>query len=422
MPVGQPSGYDVVTRMIGRTIGSYEVTAKLGEGGMGEVYRARDSKLDRDVAVKIIPAVFASDAERLSRFRREAKVLASLNHPNIAQIYGVEETGDGPALILELVEGPTLASRIAGGPLDLNDALEIAKQIALALEAAHAQGIIHRDLKPANVKVRDDGSVKVLDFGLAKALESPTLRSGGAANSPTITNRATAMDVILGTAAYMAPEQAKGRPADKRADIWAFGVVLFEMLAGRQLFRGEAVTDTLAEVLKSDPDWKALPGDAPAPIRRLLRRCLERDPSKRLHDAADARLDLEEALAGPGAALEAPATTPGVATRERLFWLAAVAATGVTAVVASLALKPATPDAPETRLHLVTPGGPGQPLAFALSPDGRTLAYWVPAGARARIWLRPLGTEKPHELQGSDSGAANSLVWSPDGRSILYVD
>ena len=408
--------------MVGRTIGPYQVVAKLGEGGMGVVYRAHDPKLNRDVAIKIIPPVFASDAERLSRFRREAQVLAALNHPNIAQIYGVEETGDGPALVLELVDGPTLSTRIAAGPLDVGDAMSIARQIALAFEAAHAQGIIHRDLKPANVKVRDDGSVKVLDFGLAKALEAPALARGDAANSPTITNRATALDVILGTAAYMAPEQAKGRQVDKRADIWAFGVVLYEMLAGRRLFRGEAVTDTLAEVLKSDPDWEALPRGVPSAIRRLLRRCLERNPGKRLHDIADARLDLEEALAAPAAVAEQAASR--VAGRERLLWVAGTVVTGVVAAVAALSLNRGTVEAPETRLQLVTSGADtlGGPLNFALSPDGRSLAYWVPAGARSRLWLRPFGTEQPHELQGSDNAGPSQLAWSPDGRSILYLD
>jgi Tol biopolymer transport system component len=407
--------------MIGKTIGSFQVVAKLGEGGMGEVYRARDPKLNRDVAIKIIPAIFATDPERLARFRREAQVLAALNHPNIAHIYGVEDAGDAPALVLEFVDGPTLAARIAAGPMDVTDALSVARQIALALEAAHAQGIVHRDLKPANVKLRDDGTVKVLDFGLAKALEGHAGAAGDSANSPTITNLGTSLNAILGTAAYMAPEQAKGKPVDRRADIWAFGVVLYEMLTGRRLFRGEDVTDTLVEVLKSDPDWDALPRSVPPAIRRLLRRCLERDLNKRLHDVADARLDLEEALASPAAGAEQVVAGSHITPRERLLWLAAVVGTGAVAVALSLRPRDAPP--PETRLHIAATYATGAPVwGFALSPDGRSLAYWGTAGARNRIWVRPLGSDKPFDLPGTDVVGTSQLVWAPDGRSIFYID
>ena len=244
----------------GSTLGVYQVTGQIGAGGMGEVYKARDTKLDRDVALKILPDAFVNDPERLARFQREAKVLASLNHPNIAAIYGLEESGDSPALVLEYVAGPTLQDRIAKGPIPLDEALPIARQIAEALEAAHEQGIIHRDLKPANVKVKDDGTVKVLDFGLAKALQ-PDVSDTEAANSPTMTMTAAAtkMGVIMGTAAYMSPEQAAGKPADRRSDNWSFGVVLWEMLTGQQLFTGESVSHVLAAVLRADPEWSALP-------------------------------------------------------------------------------------------------------------------------------------------------------------------
>ena len=260
---------------VGARLGQYAVTAKLGEGGMGEVWRATDTQLNRDVALKILPEAFATDPARLARFQREAQVLASLNHPGIAAIYGIEEAEGTRALVLELVEGPTLADRIARGPIPLDEALPIAKQITEAVEAAHEAGVIHRDLKPANIKVRDDGTVKVLDFGLAKALDPhPT---GDPSQSPTLTAAATQMGVIMGTAAYMSPEQARGKTVDKRADIWAFGCVLFEMLTGKKAFEGEDVSLTLASVMKSDINVKTLPHDVPATVRTVLRRCLEKD-------------------------------------------------------------------------------------------------------------------------------------------------
>jgi len=281
----------------GTRLGPYEILSPLGAGGMGEVYRARDGKLGREVAIKVLPAAFAADAERLARFRREAKVLASLNHPHIAAIYGLEESGGVEALVLELAEGETLAERLARGPLPADEALEIARQIAEALEAAHERGIVHRDLKPANSKLTPGGQVKVLDFGLAKALVGD-VASPDISTSPTLTAAATQAGVALGTAAYMSPEQARGKAVDKRADVWAFGAVLYEMLTGRHPFSGETVSDILACVLKSDPDWTALPATTPAAIRRLLRRCLEKDPLKRLRDIGDARIELEEAMHG----------------------------------------------------------------------------------------------------------------------------
>ena len=287
----------------GSTLGPYEIVALIGSGGMGEVYRARDRKLDRDVAIKILPEACAAEPDRIARFEREAKTLAALNQPHIAQIYGLEESNGIRALVMELVEGPTLAERIGQGPIQIDEALAIAKQIAEALEAAHEQGIIHRDLKPANIKVRADGTVKILDFGLAKLTEVAAAArhpSGGAdalSMSPTITTPAmvTGVGVILGTAAYMSPEQARGRSADRRADVWAFGCVLYELLAGRRAFGGDDVSHVLARVIEREPDWKALPADTPPSIRRLLTRCFKKDPKERLQAIGDARLEILEA-------------------------------------------------------------------------------------------------------------------------------
>jgi serine/threonine protein kinase len=291
-----------MTLGVGARLGPYEVLSALGAGGMGEVYRARDTKLNRDVALKILPNEWALDRERLARFEREARMLAALNHPNIAHIHGFDDATDTPALVMELVEGPTLADRIATGPMPFDEALAIAKQVADALEAAHEQGIIHRDLKPANIKVRDDGTVKVLDFGLAKALENPASEATtvNATQSPTITTPAimTGVGMILGTAAYMSPEQAKGRPADKRSDIWAFGCVLFEMLTGTRAFDGEDATEVIAAVVRGEPDWNVLPADVPDHIRLLLRRCLEKDRGKRVSDGSG-RAVFAAAGAGP---------------------------------------------------------------------------------------------------------------------------
>src|SRR5579864_4764878 len=344
------------------SIAHYRMIAKIGEGGMGEVYRALDTKLGREVAIKIIPETFARDADRMMRFAREARVLASLNHPHIAAIYGVEER----ALVIELVEGPTLAERIAQGPIPLEEALPIARQIAEALEYAHEKGVVHRDLKPANIKLTVDGQAKVLDFGLAKALASEPASGENSADSPTLTMRATVAGVIMGTAAYMSPEQARGKTVDKRADIWAFGVVLYEMLTGRQLFEGETVSDTLAHVLTKEPDWDR----APAKTRRLLRACLEKDPKKRLRDIGDAWRLLEEP----------PAESP---SHSKLPW-AAVAAVAIL-VAAGLALvhfreMPPPPPIP-IRLQIPAPEKTdfGNDI-MALSPDGRRLAF-IASGA-----------------------------------------
>ena len=317
----------------GTTLGTYRVEALIGAGGMGEVYRARDTKLNRDVALKVLPESLMRDPDRLARFTREARVLASLNHPNIAAIHGFEDRGDVHALVLELVEGPTLFDRIARGPIALPEALPIARQMADALVVAHEHGVIHRDLKPANVKVRDDGTVKVLDFGLAKpAQDDRPTPSGFAPPSPALRSPAvvspvvTAMGVILGTAAYMSPEQAKGRPADKRSDMWAFGCVLYEIITGKRAFDGEDVSDTFASVLKGQPDWSALPAETPIAVRRLLRRALEKDPRRRLSDMADARLEIEEAQEHAGAD----------GSREAVLLPWAIAATLAVALIATI--------------------------------------------------------------------------------------
>ena len=305
--------------------GPYEILAPLGAGGMGEVYRARDTRLQRDVAIKALPAEFASDPERLARFQREARLLASLNHPNVAAIYGLEESDGACYLVLEIVEGESLAQRLAAGPLPVEEALAICAQIAAGVSAAHDAGVIHRDLKPGNVMIRPDGSVKVLDFGLAKGAEAKGNASDLSA-SPTV-SLGTQAGVILGTAAYMSPEQARGRELDKRTDIWSFGCILYECLTGRQVFREQTVSDTLAAILRGDPDWSILPAETPTKVRDLLKRCLQKDPKRRLHDIADAGIELEEALASPpGPAAAAAAPLPRLARSGRIraaAWIAA---------------------------------------------------------------------------------------------------
>src|SRR5277367_2622677 len=310
-----------MTLATGSRLGPYEILAGIGAGGMGEVYRARDSKLGRDVALKVLPEAFARDAERMARFQREAKVLASLNHPNIASIYGLEDSGATHALVMELVEGPTLADRIRSGPIPIDEALRIAKQMCEALEYAHERGIVHRDLKPANLKVTNDDAVKVLDFGLAKAIEGDAA-SVDISTSPTMSRMATLAGVLLGTAAYMSPEQAKGKAVDRRADIWAFGCVLYEMLTGHLAFSGETVTDTLAAVIMKDPDWSQLPTATPVRVRVLLQRCLQKDPKQRLRDIGDARISLEEVLSGaPDSSLGGAPQVAVPRWRRALSWV-----------------------------------------------------------------------------------------------------
>ena len=381
---------------------------------MGEVYRATDTNLKRQVAIKVLPASVAADADRLTRFQREAEVLAALNHPHIAHLYALEKSGGTLALVMELIEGPTLADRIARGPIPLADALPIAKQIAEALQAAHEHGIIHRDLKPANIKVREDGTVKVLDFGLAKAMESTGASRASASMSPTITTPAmTQAGIILGTAAYMSPEQGKGRAVDKRSDLWAFGAVLYEMLTGQRAFGGDDVSDTLAQVLMKEPNWAALPSPTPAPIRRLLRRCLEKDRQRRLPDAVDIGLEIEDALAGPGA--EAQPTGAGLTAprRRRWGWLAAGVAVGllVASTAAFFSLR-RPDDTTRIRLSVIMPGPSGSP---SVSPDGRRLAFVAPGG----LFVRALDAGDARVLPGTEG--ADGPFWSPDSRSLGFV-
>jgi len=412
----------------GTRIGSYEITAQIGVGGMGEVYRATDTKLKRQVAIKVLPAALAGDAERLARFQREAEVLASLNHPNIAAIHGLEDADGSKALVMELVEGPTLADRIAQGPIPVDEALPIAKQIAEALEAAHEQGIIHRDLKPANVKVRPDGTVKVLDFGLAKAMEpAGVAASPSATMSPTITTPAmTQAGMILGSAAYMSPEQAVGKPADKRSDLWALGVVLLEMLTGRQVFDGETVSHVLASVLKDAPDWTALPANTPSSIRKLLRRCLEKDRRRRLADAADARLEIEDALTVGGAELEAPASPGAVTALRTIAWPLAFALVAVMVIVGYFVSRvqdggSPTGAAPAVGAVQFGVSIPDVSVTRAVpSPDGQRLAILGerPDGRRG-LWIRRLderGTTEVPNLDGFTEPFA--FAWSPDGTEI----
>ena len=405
----------------GTRLGVYQITAPLGEGGMGQVWRARDTKLDRDVAIKVLPEAFAHDADRLARFTREAKTLAALNHPNIAHIHGLEENSGVTALVMELVEGDDLSQRIARGAIPLDEALPIAKQIAEALEAAHEQGIIHRDLKPANIKVRADGTVKVLDFGLAKALDAHA--SSGAVeamNSPTITSPAmTQAGMILGTAAYMAPEQARGKTVDRRADIWAFGAVLFEMLSGTRVFEGEGIADTLGNVMKVDPDWQRLPVSIPPRVVQVVRACLQKNPKQRLDSAQGVRLALEGAFE-----TVAPQTTAATASasRERrpLITALAVAVLGLIALaVPAVRYLRQTPPAapPETRVDLVTPATDSL-TDFALSPDGRQVVFVASGDGASRLWLRSLATTTAQPLAGTDG--AQFPFWSPDGRSIGF--
>ncbi len=411
--------------LIGRRLGPYEIQGILGAGGMGEVYRARDAALGRDVALKILPELFAVDPDRVARFRREAQILASLNHPHIAAIYGLEESNGVPVLVLELVDGPTLADRIAGGKVPLDDALPIALQMVEALEAAHAQGIVHRDLKPANLKLRADGTVKVLDFGLAKALETPAV-DVNASQSPTYASPSlTRMGAILGTAAYMSPEQAKGRPVDKRSDIWSFGCVLFEMLSGTPAFGGQDNAESLAFILTREPDWGSLPPGTPASIRRLLRRCLEKDRARRLADIADARLELDER--GPEDATAEAATPRPSGTLRWLPWAIAAVCLATALGLGGLRVwdRPAASDAPVFRSSIPLPGRLGTVRSsigayVALSPDGRRLAFVAAdTNGRTQLWLRSLDELVAQPL--ADTADALSPFWSPDSRWMAFV-
>jgi eukaryotic-like serine/threonine-protein kinase len=395
--------------MIGKTLGRYSVLTPLGRGGMGEVYVADDLSLNRKVALKLLPEAFAADPERMARFEREAKLLASLNHPNIAAIYGFEQAEEKRFLVLEFVEGETLAQRLGKGPLPVEEALGVCRQIAEGLEAAHEKGVIHRDLKPANVMIAAGDKVKILDFGLAKALADET-QNVDSSQSPTITEAMTRPGVVLGTAAYMSPEQAKGKALDKRADIWAFGCVLYECFTGKRVFEGETVTETLAAVLTREPEWEKVP----AKVRPLLRRCLERDPKKRLRDIGDGMPLLE-------------GSAESTQIKRPRYWLAwSVAAIFITAF-ATVSLihfreKPLEPaESTRFQIHFPEKISPGNLGAFALSPDGRHLAFTgVSPDGVALIWLRSLDSLEARPLASTESSLIPPFFWSPDSRFIAY--
>jgi serine/threonine protein kinase len=403
----------------GRQFGTYLIHSLIGAGGMGEVYRARDTRLGRDVALKVLSASFTGDADRMNRFEREALLLASLNHPNIAIIHGLEEAGGIRALVLELIEGPTLADRIAPGPLPLDETLAIARQITEALQSAHDQGVIHRDLKPANIKVRRDGTVKVLDFGLAK-LADPAGEAGrqsgrGLTNSPTML--VSMPGVLLGTAAYMSPEQAKGQEVDRRADVWGFGCVLFEMLTGKTAFAGDTSNEMLASVLKTDPDWSRLPAGTPEAIRRLLRRCLQKDERLRLRDIGDARLEIDEARS------EALSPRPAATTprrTERLAWGSAMAVLVLLAGVAGIWAGRPAPARSEVQFDITTPpvSDPDDLGSLAVSPDGQTLIFVANSEDQPHLWTRPIDSVVARPLPGTEG--ASLPFWSPDSRSAAF--
>lgn len=402
------------TVLSGWRVGAYQVRERLGVGGMGEVYRAHDAKLGRDVAIKILPPSLTTDPDRLIRFEREARVLASLNHPHIGAIYGLEE-GDGiRALVLELVEGETLADRLARGPLRVPDALTLARQIADALDAAHERGIVHRDLKPANIQITPEGVVKVLDFGLAKAV-SGDAATADLTQSPTVTTGGTREGVILGTPAYMSPEQARGQSVDKRTDIWAFGCVFYEMLAGRPAFARDTISDTIAAILEREPDWSVLPAHIPAGIERLMGRCLDKDAKRRLRDIGEARFDVEEAIGPRRDAHVVPSSRVSRKVRSWGMALAVIAS----AILATRAFLATSPPPAEIRFQTTLP--PGVSANFtqpAISPDGRQLVVAPTFEGRAPLWLRPVDSIGGRSLAGTEG--AYLPFWSPDGRSIGF--
>ena len=407
----------------GQKLSHYEIVEPIGKGGMGEVYRAKDSKLGRDVAIKVLPDEFAQDEERLRRFQREAKVLASLNHPNIAAIYGLEQSGETHYLVLELVPGETLAERIARGPIPVEEALGIAIKIAEALEDAHEQGIVHRDLKPANIKLTEDGKVKVLDFGLAKAfVENETDGDASTSMSPTLTRDATRIGVILGTAAYMSPEQTKGKRVDRRTDVFAFGAVLYEMLTGQRAFVGEDVATTLARVIEREPDWSALPTNVSPLLAAFLRRCLSKDRKQRVHDVADLRL----ALQGAFDVAAAGERTPETGRRARLFatFVAGIAA-GLIGIAIYAGFGGATDSSPANlRLsialpesHELTSVAESFASPVAISPDGSHIVYSVVYGARTQLYRRNLDSFEAQAIPGTED--ASSPFFSPNGEWLV---
>ncbi len=420
-----------MTLQPGTRLGPYEVVAPLGAGGMGEVWRARDARLGRDVAIKALPAAFSSDPERVARFEREAKALASLLHPNIGAIFGLEDAEGARFLVLEYIEGDTLSARLARGPLPVDEAMDVCAQIAAAVEAAHEAGIVHRDLKPGNVMLRLDGVVKVLDFGLAKANAADSgVSSAALANSPTMTYAATAAGVILGTAAYMSPEQARGKPVDRRTDIWSFGCVLFECLSGRQVYEGETVSDLVARILERDPDWNALPASTPPAVTQLLRRCLTKDAKARLRDIGEARITLGEARAPSAVSgiAAAPAAAPAAPPRRtaRAPWLpAAIAVVALAAGAIGGAQFGRTREAASrsVRRLSILPPSPNPSFGilgtYAVSPDGGTLAFIFSAdGTSSRLYMQDLASQEAHPLDGTEG--AQWPFWSPDSRDIGF--
>jgi serine/threonine-protein kinase len=407
----------------GTRFGAYEILGLLGSGGMGEVYRARDAKLQREIAIKVLPQALRDDPERLARFEREAKSLAALSHPNIAHIHGYEDSTGVPAIVMELVEGPTLADQIARGPIPLDEALPIAKQIADALEAAHEQGIVHRDLKPANIKVRADGTVKVLDFGLAKAMAPAAASSPGISLSPTLSIHATQAGIILGTAAYMSPEQARGRTVDKRADVWAFGCVLFEMLTGARAFDGEDVAETIGAVIHKEPAWTKLPAATPSSVRPVLQRCLEKDPRNRMRDIADVRLALDGAF---DAAAPAPVVAAPVSRAGNLRWLilGAIAGAAITTGWFILSTAPEHSRQP-ARFTLVAPADyrlstAGTFRDVALSPTGRHIVYTTGVTGSRHLVVRAIDQVAPQLIRGTTDTV--DPFFSPDGKWIGFFE
>ena len=400
----------------GSRIGPYEIVSAIGAGGMGEVYRGRDTTLGRDVAIKALPDLFATDAERAARLLREAQILASLNHSNIAGIYGLEDDGRAKFLVLEFIDGVSLADRVASGLLPLEEALAIARQIAEALEAAHDKGIVHRDLKPGNVMLTNNGQAKVLDFGLARTTEA--VSPANVMNSPTLTFAATEAGLILGTAAYMAPEQAKGRVVDKRCDIWAFGVLLFEMLAGAHPFGGETISEKIAAIIKDSPPWAALPADLPPALCSLLRRMLEKDPKRRLRDIGDARLVLEDIAAGAESEVVTPERASAARQRWRTAvpWTLAAAATALAALFASRAATRTTAELPSLKYTLPITGESLERFVLpSISPDSRHVVF----SKRGTLWLRALDQLEPRQLTGTDG--AQFPFWSPDSQQVAYL-
>jgi Tol biopolymer transport system component len=416
--------------LIGQTLRHFKITAKLGEGGMGEVYRAEDSQLGRQVAIKVLPEAFTEDAERLARFEREARVLASLNHPNIAGIHQIEEADGLRLLVMELVEGEDLADRLARGPVSIEDATRVALQVAEALESAHEQGVVHRDLKPANIKITPGGQAKVLDFGLAKALEAPagSTSTPSLSMSPTLTAGMTGAGVLLGTAAYMAPEQAKGLEPDRRADVWAFGVVVWEMLTGKRLFAGDSVSDTLAAVLRDEIDGGDLPSGTPESLRALLGRCLDRDPKSRLRDIGEARVALAALASGGdtatlvGSIVAAPAPGRVETGGSKLPWLVAAVMTVIAVLLGLLALRPGEEPRPVVYSQLVPPEGADFDVGngLALSPDGTQVVFAaLDEQGRRALWVRSLEDGESRQVNGSDG--ASYPFWSPDSRHVGFM-